>query len=277
MMDSTRNTSHYWKNSNENKIFARDWVEKMAVNFPNEIANSIDQSTVYYEGFRPCYPKNEGFIPTISVKRTDVVSNILNYKDSNRKICVLNFASFKTPGGKFLQGSSAQEESLCRESTLYNVLEKHSDIYYARQTNKDWNNLYKNEAIYSPDINFIRQIKTLDFCKCDVLTCAAPNKYAAIRYDKASNADNHKALYSRIKFILDIMQENGVNVPILGAYGCGVFGQDEIEVASIFKDLLESGDYSFDKVDFAIIDEKTYSLFNEVFNPEKSINHDSEF
>lgn len=277
-METSRNTSHYWSGAKTNKVFARIWVDKMASTFPNEISRAANDTVTYYEGFRLGpgeYRKSES-IPEINIVKTDSVSRVLSYKDSKDKVCVLNFASFKEVGGKFLEGSSAQEESLCKESTLYNVLNTQSDIYYKRLVNKDWNNLYKNEGIYSPGILFLRRIKNWDFTRCDVLSVAAPNRYAAMRYDKVSKDENYQALYSRIKYVLDIMEDMKVDIPILGAFGCGVFAQDPIVVASIFRELIESGDYGFKKVDFAIIDEKTCDLFKEVFEAGKEIENDIE-
>ncbi len=278
-METSRNTSHYWKNASTNKVFARIWIDKMAATFSNEITKSANDTVVFYEGFNfdPVMREREPIDnPEIVVNKTDSVSAVMSYKECRDKVCVLNFASFKEPGGRFLSGSSAQEEALCKESTLFNVLDTQSDIYYSRQLNKDWNNLYKNEGIYTPNILFLRRINTWDFTKCDVLSVAAPNKYAAVRYDKVSAEENSIALRSRLEYVLGVMESMNVDIPILGAFGCGVFAQDPVEVASIFKELLETGNYGFKKVDFSIIDEKTCNIFKNVFEAEKELNRDVE-
>lgn len=82
-----------------------------------------------------------------------------------------------------MKGSKAQEECLCHESYLYNVLREMPDFYA-------WNNqhknkaLYLNRALYTEDILFERDDQ---HAYCDVLTCAAPNKTAAQKYCNVSN------------------------------------------------------------------------------------------
>lgn len=99
------------------------------------------------------------------------------YKITSKKICILNFASYKNPGGGYLNGSMAQEESLCYASTLYNVLERQKD-YYA-YNNKHLNYaLYTNRALYGPQIYF----PAFDFY-CDVITCAVPNLTACKKFN----------------------------------------------------------------------------------------------
>ncbi len=181
------------------------------------------------------YTDNGGEMPNNSVIETDSVSAVFDAVkgNENKKICVLNFASYKNPGGMFIKGSSAQEESLCMESNLYNALREETEFY-------KWNNehknkaLYMNRALYSENVRFERDGKIV---YCDVLTCACPNKGAAQKYANVSDEENSETLKSRIKFIRYILENNNVNVAILGAYGCGVFRQDPKEVAEIFNDV----------------------------------------
>lgn len=103
--------------------------------------------------------------------------------------------------------------------------------------------MYWNRAIYSPDVLFE------GFYTCDIITCAAPNKKEAKR-NGITDEENTKALKERISFILDIAAKNKVDVLILGAFGCGAFGQDPNEVKKIFMKL--SNNYIFKKIIFAI-------------------------
>src|SRR5215203_1159690 len=54
-------------------------------------------------------------------------------EDENADPFVLNFASAKNPGGGFLGGAQAQEESLARSSSLHACLERHITYYDANR------------------------------------------------------------------------------------------------------------------------------------------------
>ena len=135
----------------------------------------------------------------------------------------------------------------------------------------EWNNAHKNKALYlncglySPNIAFFKD-EAMVFC--DVITCAAPNKSAAQKYCNVSDEENYDTLKSRIQFVLDIAADNQVDTLILGAYGCGVFGQNPKEVSEIFKEYLTTSHTCFKKVVFAIPDEKdgNYKMFLNTFN-----------
>ena len=239
-----------WNNKANRSKKAKEHTFNMAEKYSDKISDCIANTKVYDDDVAsyllPNIPKNTN----ISVEAIDSVEAIMKYaKNIPSNIAVLNFASYKHPGGMFMEGSIAQEEALCHESFLYNVLSECPSYY---DYNKRYLNraLYKNRALYSPDIVFERDNTSV---YCDVITCAAPNKTVAKKYQNVSDEENTKVLRSRIDFILKIAADNKTDILILGAFGSGVFGQSAKEVASIFKDLLENKFSNiFDKIVFAV-------------------------
>ena len=100
-----------------------------------------------------------------------------------KKVCVLNFASATNPGGGVMRGSSAQEEAICRCSSLYfNLTEKRmwEGFYGPHRAQRD--SLHNNDCIYTPGVVVFKSDdavpQALPFEKwytVNVLTCAAPN------------------------------------------------------------------------------------------------------
>ena len=264
------NNNHYWTNAGNRAQKAEQWVEKMENEHPSEIAHSVRYSLIYNKEDvnYPCLKRYHDTI--IRLESLDSVSAVLKYTDLSSKTDVLNFASYKEPGGMFLQGSKAQEECLCHESTLYNVLRKFDSTYYARNRKALNRALYQNVALYSPDVYFERGESMV---KCDVITCAAPNFATASNIYNVSKEENTSVLESRIKFILYVAAAQQVDTLILGAFGSGVFGQDAKEVAEITMKLLKRYDGVLKKVVFAVIDEKSanYKAFNDVIGTIQSI------
>lgn len=233
---------------NDKKEKAKQHYIFMGYQYKNEINFSVKNSKIYIKNNIFNKNKNNNYntsFEILDIGTSDALNNI-----SDGKIGLLNFASFKNPGGGFLKGSLAQEEALCHDSILYNVLEKFSDFY-------DYNNkhsnrgMYLDRAIYSPNIYFSTQDKF-----ANVITCAAPN-YKAGKKNNISKEQNTKYLRSRINFILNIAEDNNIDCLILGAFGCGVFEQDPNEVASIF--LQECSNRNFKKIIFAIPDKNSYN------------------
>lgn len=252
----------YWNDKEKRAEIARKHTKEMQAKYENEIASSVKRTEIYDIDFKCSKAVKDGS-SYFYVDDIDSVSAIFRYAED--KTAVLNFSSYKNSGGMFLNGSKAQEECLCHESFLFNVLSRFTIGFY------DWNNhnknraLYLNRGMYSPDIVFESGESSI---KCDVITCAAPNKSAAQKYQNVSDETNSVALRSRISYLLDIAKENEVNTLILGAYGCGVFGQDATEVAQIFKELLRTTHRCFNVVVFAIPKGRdgNYEKFKRVFN-----------
>ena len=253
----------YWTNKDTRAEQARKHTKEMQNKYIDNITSSISNTKIYDVNFA-CNKKAENKDTKIIVEDLDTVHAGRIYCNDG-KIALLNFSSYKNAGGMFINGSKAQEECLCHASYLYNVLSQFVTKFY------DWNNAHKNKALYlnrglySPNILFKHENSLFN---CDVITCAAPNKSAAQKYQNVSNEENTRVLKSRIKYVLDIAKDNEVDVLILGAYGCGVFGQNPIEVAKVFKEYLNTTHKNcFNKVIFAIPNGKDGNLnaFKTVF------------
>ena len=86
-----------------------------------------------------------------------------------------------------------------------------------------------------------------------MITCAAPNISTAERYAGVLGSENLAALLDRIKFVLNIAMDNHVDTLILGAFGCGVFGQNATIVARYFAYALKTYDYYLKNIYFSIL------------------------
>ena len=174
-----------------------------------------------------------------------------------RWVC-LNFASAKNPGGGFLGGSQAQEESLARASSLYASLVQADGFYRA---NKDCrSSIYTDHIIYSPDVVVFRDHKDKLLRKpylLSFITVPAVNA-GAVRKNEAKNISKiNSVMVERIEKILRVALYYQHTHIILGAWGCGVFKNDPQDVAGYFQyHLAGNGQFicCFDHIVFAIKD-----------------------
>lgn len=170
-------------------------------------------------------------------------------KPCEGKTAILNFASYKNPGGFFLGGSAAQEEALCHESNLYPILLHFNTSYYGENRKRLNRALYMNRAIYSPLVVFEHNGERKEI---DVLTCAAPNFKAAHRYQNVQMQENEATFYNRIEFMFHVAELNEVDTLIAGAWGCGVFGQHPGHTCRLMIEALIKNKFQIKKVYFAI-------------------------
>ena len=209
------------------------------------------QGTVRYDG-APAHEVEEGRVPQVSVVDADAVAVILDNGRGRAAYCdlaVLDFASFVNPAGGFSRGATGQEQSLCRESYLGNVLETFGD-WYAENRRRNLNcELYRNRALVVPAVRFGRgKIHAY----ADVVVAAAPNARRARSEYKVSDEVLADAMRDRIRFVLDLIDARGIKKAVLGAYGCGAFGWDASAVAEMFRAELASGAHALEEVWFAI-------------------------
>ena len=229
---------------------AKKHIEQMAARYAKEIEQA-QQGTVRYDGV-PAHEVEEGRVPQVSVVDADAVAVILDNGRGRAAYCdlaVLDFASFVNPAGGFSRGAAGQEQSLCRESYLGNVLETFGD-WYAENRRRNLNcELYRNRALMVPAVRFGRgKIHAY----ADVVVAAAPNARRARSEYKVSDEVLADAMRDRIRFVLDLIDARGIKKAVLGAYGCGAFGWDASAVAEMFRAELASGAHALEEVWFAI-------------------------
>lgn len=174
----------------------------------------------------------------------------LKEKNPTCKIALLNFADYLSPGGRYLQGATAQEKILCHQSNLYQIISNLKNYY-------KWNNqhinyhLYHNRAIYSPNVVFTNLDGTL-INTINVITCAAPYYREAKLYN-ISYKEACMTLKDRMYFVKNIAEDQQIDYLVLGAWGAGAFGFSSKEVAKMWHDVF-SHPSSIKEVDFAVID-----------------------
>lgn len=239
---------NYWNRKIELTARAKSHTKLMEDKYKDEIETAIND-TIILDKFDEKIDSIKEKHTKISVLNTDSVGAIFA-KQNGSKIAVLNFASYKNPGGMFINGSSAQEECLCHASFLYNVLLRFTKTFYEPNNLRLNKALYNDNLLYSKDIRFFLNKSSV---LCDVITCAAPNAGAARKYARVSESEINNALLSRCDSVLYAAYKNNVKTLILGAFGCGVFCNNPNTVAKIFKKLLsDKYNGAFDEVVFAI-------------------------
>ena len=220
----------------------------------------------------------------ISKKRTFEAAQ--NYAKQGEKVAVLNFASSTNPGGGVVNGAGAQEECLCRISTLYFTLD----------TDENWKRFYephrkartplhnddilytKNITVFKSDTTSPKLLPESEWYDVDVITCAAPNlrENPSNRYNSGDGNQrlilNNEELYSlhekRDSRIFDAAASQNVDELVLGAFGCGAFMNDPKVVSKVMLNLEKKYAHSFKTIEFAVYcppyDDSNYRAFMEL-------------
>lgn len=205
-----------------------------------------------------------------------------------KHISVLNFASATNPGGGVTKGASAQEECLCRVSTLYKSISAseiteafHKKHWRALKTG-EMDSFYNDDCIQTCNVTVFKSdtAKTVllpekDWFDVDVISCAAPNLRRMSQHDKQwkKNVTDQELLdiyKKRINRVLDIARYAKSEVVILGAFGCGAFANPPELVAKAMHASIDEHKYDFETIELAIYcplrDTSNYEVFAKEFS-----------
>lgn len=186
--------------------------------------------------------------------------------NGHKDIVALNFASGINQGGGFLAGAIAQEEDLCRCSGLYPTLKSKPEFYNQNILNDSY--LYTDNIIYSPNVPFFRDDHNVlleESFPLSIISAPAPNLRGADDIDHVMLAIT---IFNRAERVLRVAARHEHKTIILGAWGCGAYGNDSELIADIFKEALVNTPY-FEHVCFAVYDTRqppeVFETFKKAF------------
>ena len=208
----------------------------------------------------------EEYSGNLTVINKDSFEAAKDYSDS----MVLNFANAHNPGGGFMLGANAQEEALCRNSTLYKSLISAEAKELYNFNNSHISKVESDFMLFTPNV-YVFRYKESNLVKegftTSVLTASAPNRRGTAMLSSAKSIE--QTFKKRIRIVLRIAIREGKKNIILGAWGCGAFGNKPNEVAEYFRSILIDEGYlkKFENVVFAIYEDedgKNLKIFKKV-------------
>lgn len=259
--------------------------ESKRVHLQQEVREAIDGSVLYSPETLPDIKYNanalfkDDAVPTgsnieITGETTLGAAKRLVVDEQYEHTVCLNFASAKNPGGGFLGGSQAQEESLARSSALYPCITQMQEMYNYNRSRKTC--LYSDYMIYSPKVPVFREdgggLLVTPY-RVSMITAPAVNAGVVKEREPEHVANIRTIMAERIRYILSVAAAQGNDAVILGAFGCGVFRNEPQEIAAIFRRILIDEQYStlFDKIVFAILDKSEPQHTRRAFSNELSL------
>jgi uncharacterized protein (TIGR02452 family) len=272
------------------EILARGWYKApdgRTVAVAQDAASARDHSRHYSPGdFGAVFRRRDAVLGAIG-ERAPTKFRVVNsttlaacrqlLTEGFEEVACLNFASAKNPGGGFLNGSQAQEESLARASGLYPCIAPLRAMYDANRQSPSC--LYSDHMIYSPRVPVFRDDEDVlldEPYHVSIITSPAVNVGALAKHEWPLIAST---MLSRIEKVLSVAVAHEHTALVLGAWGCGVFRNDPSDVARWFRQhLCDSPVFrnAFRTVVFAVFDltadQHALRPFAEVFPAQDSAN-----
>ena len=228
------------------------------------ISAAKKNTTVYYEDDYPAFNASDtkDMLITVSGDRSYQAAMRLYKESPGSKIAVTNFANAFHAGGGVTKGSSAQEESLCRTSTLYPLLYRRTlrDTFYKHHhdlnTPKATDSLIYTEGVIicKTDEDLPKRMPKEDWITVDVITIAAP--------DLRDKSNKHAPLVNGGTYMN--------NAELFGYHVKRAMQNDPEVVARAYKTVLKEFPKVFKQVEFAIYrpasGSKNYDVFRRILD-----------
>ena len=203
----------------------------------------------------------------------------------------MNLADAYHACGMYNSGSGAQEESLCRASTLSLTLYQYYNKMWAGKAGVPLRpvSAYPMDihfgGIYSPGVTVFRDNQDTGFSlreepyQTSIISLAALNfrsghKTNNLDYcadDGGFTPEGEQVMHDKIRTIYRIALLNGHDSLVLGAFGCGVFQLKPELVAKYFKQVLDEDEFrgKFHTIVFAMLEGKA--------TPRKRVEEEGDF
>ncbi|MBO4787810.1 MAG: TIGR02452 family protein [Lachnospiraceae bacterium] len=247
------------------------------------ISAAKKNTTVFYENDYPTFDasKTKAMAVVVSGDRSFQAAMRLRKEYPDAKIAVMNFANAFRAGGGVASGASAQEECLCRTSTLYPLLYRQTlrntfyKYHHDLNTPKASDSLIYTEGVIicKTDEDLPKRMPKEDWVTVDVITIAAPDlrdkSNIHVPLVNGGTYMNDAELFGyhvkRAIHMLTCAAAKGADVLVLGAFGCGAFQNNPEVVARAYKVALQEFPKVFRKVEFAVYCPPGGSTNYEVF------------
>jgi len=201
---------------------------------------------------------------------------------------ILNFANETSPAGVHWGLSSeggTQEEDIFKRTTVLASLwhRRNPEISHLpyweglpERNKKKIEHYYPingpEDAIYSPNVIYYRRSRTYSYeilpfkdqVTVAVVTAAAPFNDIGTRVTLKNvkavlRQDIYREFRRKIRTVYRIAATKKIEALVLGAWGCGAFGNNPLAVATLFKEVMEEREFDgagFKRVVFAVIGDR---------------------
>lgn len=205
------------------------------------------------EFIRDFVPVEKNEISDYSVEKNTVRLSTIDciLQNAGKKKIALNFANAIVAGGAYILGGSAQEESLCRASGLYYTIKSRKEFY--RQNRLHVLADYTDGMIFSENVKVIRDSDgnlLENPVLCDFITSPAVNRYESF-FLGSKRLD--MVMKRRIEKIVSFADSKHPELLVLGAFGCGAFGNKREIVFPMFEEAVRKYISKDTEVVFAVL------------------------